>query len=460
MSHSLNRNLPAASNRAMKLHLICSLPLFACLVFSAKGQEEPAPELRVIKPEKELLILDPAVVDSPLADYPGPLSIGHLFDQMAADGDGATMMRRWLETWTRDLNINGAEVPARPGMVEKVIAPWQRADGFDPDGGEEWRPDLANAPFRLLAVVNRMDLVSLAPVYYGGMLVNAKAEGRLVYAVIDQQGRPLDHHFTVIFEYHMPEEGEVVAKLAKGWHELGGMPEFDQCYLDKLSSLTRAFTDRVRDKENGGWLPPTIAQVRTNDMALDEACEMREFRLSEKRNVLAPATLANTPSMAFARKGSRLNRVLANFIAANSEAAKDGSLELPEYLRDPSGEAVPVLAGSSTVPSKRFHWDSMRITDPETRHNFSMRTCNGCHSGDTNTEFCHISPRLKGQASEVSDFLRMDGRTMRISDPAQRRRTVKSNEMQDRIAAYLRVLQPELSERDLEKELRKVRRSH
>ncbi len=81
----------------MRLHFICSLPLLACLILSAKAQGEPEPELRAINPEKELLILDPAVVDSPLADYPGPFSIGHLFDEMATDGDGATMMRKWLE---------------------------------------------------------------------------------------------------------------------------------------------------------------------------------------------------------------------------------------------------------------------------------------------------------------------------------------------------------------------------
>ena len=317
----------------MKIHPICALPLAVCLVLTVRAQAEENLLAHAVVPAKELLVIDPAVVDSPLAEYPGALSIGYLFDQLAADGDGATMMREWLETWTRDLNINGAEVPARSAMLEKIIRPWQAADGFDAETGDEWLPDLGNAPFRLLAVVNRMDLVSLAPVYYGGVLVNAKAEGRLVYAAIDREGKPLDHHFTVIFEYNQPDgQGEVV-ELAKGWRRLGAMPDFDQCYLDGLESLTRAFTDKVFDKKSGGWKPPTIAQVRTNDMALDEECEMREFRLNEKRNVLAPAVLANTPSMAFARKGSRLNRVLANFLNENAEGAKDGASSSRATLR-------------------------------------------------------------------------------------------------------------------------------
>ena len=121
---------------------------------------------------------------------------------------------------------------------------------------------------------------------------------------------------------------------------------------------------------------------------------------------------------------------------------------------------MPLLVGSSLVPNKRFHWDSGRLKDPETRHNFSIRTCNGCHAGDTNTEFCHISPRLEGEASKVSEFLRMDGTSFKILDPAVRRRHVESSEMRDRVTAFLEVLYPSMRGQELVRASRRSRATH
>ena len=449
----------------MNLHLICALPLLACLVLSAKGAGEEGTGPRSVQPAKELLILDPAVVDSAAADYPGALSIGHLFDELAADGDGARLMRHWLETWLSDQEVNGATVAARPDVGRLLIEPWQRADGWTRGAVEDWRPDLANAPFRLLAVVNRLDLAREAAGgggFYGAdpgeFVEEVRPQGRLVYAAIDAQGKPLGHHFTVIFEYDVPDSMKLV-EIAQSWHALGLLEFEDEAFLPDLEVITRGFTDRVWDDELKQNVS-NLAQVRTNEMAFSEICELREFKMDEARNILAPAALANTPSMAFARKGSRLNRVLADFIQEHDENAKGTPLVLPGALAGPSGKSIPLLVGSSLVPNKRFHWDSVRITDPETRHHFSIRTCNGCHAGDTNTEFCHISPRLEGEASKISEFLRMDGSSFKILDPAVRRRQVESAEMRDRVSAFLSVLYPSLRERDLERASRRSRTTH
>lgn len=439
-------------------HIVLALALLAFPPLAAFAQDGLKPGIQHdIAPHKELLITDPKVVDSHMADYPNAFSIGHLFDELAADGDGATLMRNWLETWTRRLVVNGAEVVARPKMKELVIEPWQRADGWDPGSGEQWRPDLANAPFRLLAVVNRMDLTTLAPIYYGaGTLATAAPEGRLVYAVLGAGGEPLGRHFTVIFEYEFSRaDARSIASVAQAWHQLGAM-EFDGGYLDHLATLTRRFTDRSVDKKGLDVAPP-LAQVRSNDMALAKVCEMREFKLSKDCKVLVPSTLAGTPSMKFADRGSRLQRVLGSYIAKNMESAKDGSITFPVVLRDRGGKRISVLSGSALIPSKRFHWASTYITDPEARHNFSLRTCSGCHAGDSNTEFCHISPRRRGEASELSDFLRLDGRPLIIADPAKHGRTVESTEMADRIGAYAKVLDPGLREAELKRVVRKAR---
>lgn len=45
------------------------------------------------------------------------------------------------------------------------------------------------------------------------------------------------------------------------------------------------------------------------------------------------------------------------------------------------------------------------MRDNEARHQLSLNTCNGCHSGETGTSFLQIFPRLPGQVSQLSGFL-------------------------------------------------------
>ncbi len=111
-----------------------------------------------IRPERELFIVQPKVVDDARAKYPGPWSFGGLVNELVGEDKAGACMRAWLETWVVRQKVNGFDVPARPGIMAKVIEPWQKRDGFDPKSGTPWMPKLENAPFRLLAIVNRMDL--------------------------------------------------------------------------------------------------------------------------------------------------------------------------------------------------------------------------------------------------------------------------------------------------------------
>ena len=111
-----------------------------------------------IKPERELFITNPTVVDDVRAKYPGPWSFGGLVNELVGEDKSGVCVREWLKTWVLRQTVNGFEVPPRAGIMEKVIEPWQRRDGFDPKSGQPWTPKMENAPFRLLAIVNRMDL--------------------------------------------------------------------------------------------------------------------------------------------------------------------------------------------------------------------------------------------------------------------------------------------------------------
>src|SRR6185503_10626403 len=88
------------------------------------------------------------------------------------------LLKTWLKTWDIDQTINGFVVPARPNIRTVLIEPWKARDGQAGVSDEQWEPNWRNAPFRLLAIVNRLDLKRDA----GGIVQNA-GEGRFVFCV-------------------------------------------------------------------------------------------------------------------------------------------------------------------------------------------------------------------------------------------------------------------------------------
>lgn len=278
----------------------CLLPLASISVSAPPPERVTAAD---IHPERELLITDRAVVDSPLAQYPNQWSFGALMEELFGEDEAPEAVLRWLLCYDFDSKVGripllgepvdaqglpiakwvqwGApaldntesaqnnrgepdwpsDIPRRPQMRQFIEA-WQARDGYDPCYGP-WRPNMANAPFRLLAIVNRMDLgaallvdaqndahsqrertaaraqkaveAKLAkdhmsivvepdpepavpmPSGYGGgrfmMPQVAKAkkkeepmdfgEGRLVFGAVDSEGKPLEGGWTVILEYKL-----------------------------------------------------------------------------------------------------------------------------------------------------------------------------------------------------------------------------------------------------------------
>jgi len=100
-----------------------------------------------------------------------------------------------------------------------------------------------------------------------------------------------------------------------------------------------------------------------------------------------------------------------------------------------------ILADRHRVPlellggdTRNLDWTGRGFEDPiEVRHHFALATCNGCHGGETGTEFIHIDRRRRGEPTVLSDFL--TGET--IVDPGGQMRTF--NELARR-ADFLRDL--------------------
>jgi hypothetical protein len=150
-----------------------------------------------IHPERELLITDPVILDSAYAQYPGPWSFGALVEEIFGKEKAPEAIHRWLLCYAEESTTGAApeclspadfgaplpaesksaitrikkgrsdsgsddqpaiKIPPRSDIARKFVHDWQQCDGYNPASGLPWEPNLAHAPFRLLAIVNRMDL--------------------------------------------------------------------------------------------------------------------------------------------------------------------------------------------------------------------------------------------------------------------------------------------------------------
>src|SRR6185369_5709504 len=103
---------------------------------------------------------------------------------------------------------------------------------------------------------------------------------------------------------------------ANGWHALGALPFPSEQYNDALQTLTARFTGRgaAPGKPNGS----ALGQLRTNEIALSDPWELREFALSAADGFLHQDTVKLTPDFSFdqsATLGSLVNANEAAIIA-------------------------------------------------------------------------------------------------------------------------------------------------
>ena len=331
--------------------------------------------------DRELMIRHLGVVDNPKRTQwtgsvtdpaDGAWSFGRLMTKMAGENDPEVFVRNWLSRWETDRTVNQFRVPARPN-IRTILSAWpKRANG---------QLDLRQAPMRLLAIVNRMDLRNL-PAGNAG-------EGRFVFGVTGSSGQPLQ--FTVILEYKLPattlDEARAWAQL---WHALGALTPGSADYNAALQKVTDRFSRRgaAPSRPNGS----AIGQVRTNEIAIGSPWELREFRLNGSGQ-LVQATVAQSPNPSL-RTAART----ARWINANESAILAGRHAVPQTFDD-----LPFRGGRAITDFAT--WAPSGVTNPEARHLFAVNTCDGCHGGETSTSFLHVLPRARGQVAGLSGFL-------------------------------------------------------
>lgn len=331
-----------------------------------------------IVPEKELMITDPSVVGDARASNAtdGPWSFRWHMEQLTPSGvDTEVMVKNWLATYGTS-TIAGTPVAARE-VESKLVCPWMRLtpeNQCDETCGScaGRKLDLAKAPFKLMAIVNRTDIPE-GPCTQG-------AEGRFVYGGVDPTtGAPIE--LTVIFEYAL--QGGSAMDWARSFHVLGPVA-FGEGFNQKLEDITRMFS------EHTGAVVPRLAHLRTNEHAFGAQWELRQFETAKSGFV--PTPLTNTP-----RADLDNSSELSTHITANAKRILLGDNALDSSR----------LAAVAQTPKESFRWMSQKPNDPTSRL-FSRNTCNGCHGGehaaDDAVQFRHIQLAPTGETL-LSKFL-------------------------------------------------------
>ncbi len=360
--------------------------------------------LAFVDPSRELLITSTRVVNDPgrtfdicggVGNPNGAWTFKTLMSNMANQPqtgvDPAVFVERWLSTWQVNHTINGFAVPARANIGPLVLNNWPRING---------RLDLNRSPFRLLAIVNRVDLRGNS--VYGA---SSAGEGRFVFGVVNRNanGGCSTTPFTVILEYGVPIRGcSAVRDYGQQWADLGNLVLGSAPYNAALQNITDQFTsaNAAPFKPNGS----AINQVRSNEIALSRPWELREFVLQQGSPLLRIVSTQQTPHHTLNNGG-----LLANYINANAAAIVADSHVVPNQWL-----GQPFLTGSNFnfSTANGAVWNAPGVGN-QPRHKFSLGTCNACHGGETrdNTlgssdlHFVHIDVRLPAAPSALSKFL-------------------------------------------------------
>jgi len=363
-----------------------------------------------LDPEKTLFIRDASVVNDPSRTSDPCLSsrstnakkkwtFGYLMTQIAnRTKTGRTpsdLAMSLLKQWETEHLINDDAVPARALIRDLVIDPWLEASG------NTGKLAMHKAPFRLLGIVNRVDLRQ--NLFFGEGLAG---ELRFVWGVLDLNSKAADGScnefgsFTLIMEYAVDKKTPAEVKAyGKKWADLNSMTLNSAAYRKSLQAITesvvKAGAGAVKKRANGS----ALIRIRSNEIELAGPWELREFNLRKPHP-----------------RRTDVGLFFETDVKQTPAKEHNGSALFAKYVNDKKAE---ILAGKHNVPhlfdGVRFRggasengfdfWDAPGIGNNEARHLVSVNTCNGCHGAETQTGFLHVFPRARSQRAQLSGFL-------------------------------------------------------
>ncbi len=350
----------------------------------------------------------------------GVWTFGQLMRQMASpnpssiatDLQVSNFVRNWLNTWNSNQTVNGELLPAR-NSIQNLITDWENKSSISAGG----ILDMKFAPFKLIAIVNRLDLRGNS-----GYGFSDAGEGRLVFNALDPACNPMQ--FTVIFEYGINKRScSSIKAFAQEWNNLNSLTIGSPAYNTALENITAQFvlsgTNTSKSNQN------SINQIRTNERAIGIPWELREFNLNSSGQ-LELVDVKQEPQVRFngVHTGSSTLDVeaMVQWINTNVTSIENNNYTVPLNITGATttsfrgGHSLFVNDNVNQIWNGRGIVGTQFINSDKARHIFSLNTCSSCHGGETRTFFTHISPSSFGVEATLSGFL--TGIT--VIDPANR----------------------------------------
>lgn len=345
-----------------------------------------------LSPDKEqeliqrcLMIIHPSVVDDARAQGTGPWSFGGLITEIANKPTTGIEPLALAESWIQEV---------KGGFTGNALKAWDQLSGG--------MRKLDKLPFRLLAIVNRIDLRN--NLVLGG---TGAGELRFVFGLHDGDGKPIDA--TVIFEFNVKRTTlNEVRAWGREWYQLRNVDHAKPEFNSLLQQITDQYTLRNADVES----PPNRSALGQIRVSISEGKNWRfaEFKVDvQNSGMLVQVTAKQTPQLNF-NNSETINQFLRAFQADIVKSRHQVPVKFG---------GIDFLTKDSNLPAGRppkFFWNGSKLPDDllEARHLFSLGTCSGCHARETDTDFFHVGNRNNGVAAPLSQFLKGN----RVSDPA------------------------------------------
>lgn len=322
----------------------------------------------MLKKENSLFITDLGVVENTVRTYNVLDNTGNtmgawnfsqlIFNATINQINANLFLKEWVKQFLNQQTINGQVVPGRfdyahptdiSGVMKYLIEPWIRSAYNNPanfsitttNWEQLWdaagNAIVVRAPFKLTAIVNRMDL------HGNSSFINPLAntgETRFIYSLIvpfdntliggsNNLGTPggpitnFDNDFStntpdkddidwkgmnIILEYQNPPSSRCeMHALAQQWVDLSSFTLGSEGYNNALQQITDAVTaaNAAPNRPNGS----NLLRIRTNERIFFPSCsastcsktwessdwEMRQFEIDPSTHLLKGVPVANTP---------------------------------------------------------------------------------------------------------------------------------------------------------------------
>jgi hypothetical protein len=336
-------------------------------------------------------------VPQPFGDPNGVWTFGRLMKLLAQSTDAGEFIKSWiLQLDPRPATpLNTFPISSRPGLRGAFLVPWCNASGTvgcDQNDDKTLKLTPETAPFRLLAIVNRIDLAEVFLV--GPPQSKSAGELRFIFTGHTWNNCASALNFYVILEYEVRKSTcDEFAKWAQSWVELSGMSKDD--FVKALAALVESVVVS----------PPGQVRLRTSEQGFGTnqagtfPWMMRQFDWQrddpgtpKPESALVASLLNRTPDVSF-QIAPGLSQ-LKTWITANANDIDFDRHEIPATLPGhgafAAGEAG--MFGDDPAGTGTF-WRIPGVDTfayPDLQHHFSLNTCAACHAAETGTNAVHV----------------------------------------------------------------------